>query len=62
MDINTIVDLIGNLGFPIIMCGALCYYIYKQSSANNKAIEQLEDVVTELKSAIQQLISKLEDK
>lgn len=40
MDINTIVGLIGTLGFPIVACGVMAYFIfkiYKNTTAENAA-------------------------
>lgn len=30
MDANTIIQIISSLGFPIVMCGALFWYMVKQ--------------------------------
>ena len=51
---NEIIGAISTVGFPIVMCGVLCYYIFKTQTAlisainNNsleiaKLIERMED-------------------
>lgn len=51
---NELVRAISTVGFPIVMCGVLCYYIFKTQTAlisainNNsleiaKLIERMED-------------------
>lgn len=51
---NELVGVISTVGFPIVMCGVLCYYIFKTQTAlilainNNsleiaKLIERMED-------------------
>lgn len=63
MDIQTVVDLISNLGFPVAMCGALFYYMIKQNEKHEKEVEKLSDtlnantqVLTELTILIKTLI------
>lgn len=54
MSFDQIVQLIGSVGFPIVMCFALCYYIYKSNSEMTKAINDLQD-------AIQTLVQKMDN-
>lgn len=55
MNYEQIVSLIGSVGFPILMCGALCWYVYKVNSEMQKSLDNLED-------AIQRLIDKIDNK
>jgi len=41
MDAKTIIELITTVGFPIVMCGALCYYIVKQNEKNRDETDKL---------------------
>jgi hypothetical protein len=40
MDTNTIIQIISSLGFPIVMCGALFWFLVKQ-------LEHLKDTINE---------------
>lgn len=63
MDIQTVTDLISNLGFPVAMCGVLFYYMIKQNEKHEKEVEKLSEtlnantqVLTELTTLIKTLI------
>ena len=43
-DMNEILNAVSVVGFPIVMCGVLCYYIFKTQTAlitaiNNNSLE-----------------------
>lgn len=51
MDAQTIGSLIASLGFPIVACGAMAFFIVKRSEANDQKLETLrkeqrEDLMT----------------
>ena len=51
MDAQTIGSLIASLGFPIVACGAMAFFIVKRSEANDAKLEALrkeqrEDILT----------------
>lgn len=57
--VNTLAQLISSVGFPIVMCGVLFWYMTKQderqSEQNNRMMESLNNlsiVITELKQKI----------
>lgn len=63
MTANDIVNLISTVGFPIVMCGVLLYYIMTIDKKNNDTIKGLSDtisqnskVLTELTTLIKTLI------
>ena len=44
IDMNEILNAVSVVGFPIVMCGVLCYYIFKTQTAlitaiNNNSLE-----------------------
>lgn len=41
MDVNVLGSLVASLGFPIVMCGAMAFFIVKRSQANDEKIETL---------------------
>ena len=59
MDANTIVTLVGTLGFPIVMCGALFWYMIKQNELHSTESREMRDAVNELKIAIVELTDRL---
>lgn len=63
MTANDIVNLISTVGFPIVMCGVLLYYIMTINKKNDDTIKGLSDtinqnskVLTELTTLIKTLI------
>ena len=63
MTANDIVNLISSVGFPIVMCGALIYYIINVNKKNDDTIQGLSDtinqnskVLTELTTLIKTLV------
>lgn len=63
MTANDIVNLISTVGFPIVMCGVLLYYIMTISKKNDDTIQGLSDtinqnskVLTELTTLIKTLV------
>lgn len=63
MEVNDIVTLISNLGFPIVVCIALFYYMNKQNERHNSETDKLSEtvqqntqVLTELCTLIKTLV------
>ena len=46
MDANTIIALIGSVGFPIVACGAMAYYVKYITDKNR---EQLTEIMNQHK-------------
>lgn len=68
MDINTITQFIGTLGFPIAACCVLFWYLQKESENHKQEMNNMRDainantsIIAELKALIQQIASKLHD-
>lgn len=59
MDANSIISLVGTLGFPIIMCGALFWYMIKQNEQHSTESREMRDAINELKLAIVELTDRL---
>lgn len=61
MDANAFTTLVSTLGFPIVCCGALFWYVNKtQKEFTDKmedSIEQLNKSINEMNSTIAQLIT-----
>lgn len=41
MDLSALGSLIASLGFPIVACGAMAFFIVKRSEANDAKLEAL---------------------
>lgn len=59
MDTNAIISLVGTLGFPIVMCGALFWYMIKQNEQHSTESREMRDAINELKLAIVELTDRL---
>lgn len=55
MDANTIIQVISSLGFPIVMCGALFWYMVKQRQAHQAETEHLKDTISENTKVLSEL-------
>ena len=63
MDVNGIISLISNVGFPVAVCVALFYYMEKQNERHQNETDKLNEtvqsntkVLTELCTLIKTLI------
>lgn len=59
MDVTTITQLIGSLGFPIVCCSALFWYMIKEKDAHKAEMEELRKSVEANTLAINNLCSHL---
>ena len=59
MDANAIISIVGTLGFPIVMCGALFWYMIKQNEQHSTESREMRDAINELKLAIVELTDRL---
>lgn len=61
MDISQLGALISQYGFPIVACGALFWYIVKESRENRKVTEELRDIVKANTEAMKELIELVKE-
>lgn len=59
MDVGTVTQLVGSLGFPIVCCGALFWYLVKEKDAHKEEIEELRKSVEANTTAINLLCQHL---
>lgn len=57
-----ITQLIGTLGFPIVMCGILCWYIYKKQGESDDKIDMMTQALNKNTTVIDKLIDRLDGK
>ena len=54
------VSAISSVGFPIVMCGALFWYIQKENSCNRDKIDKLADVLSANTTVIAKLLERMD--
>ena len=59
MDVNMVMQLVGSLGFPIVCCGALFWYLVKEKDAHKEEIRELRKSVEANTTAINTLCQHL---
>lgn len=59
MNVTTVTQLIGSLGFPIVCCGALFCYLVKEKDAHKAEMEELRKSVEANTLAINSLCAHL---
>ena len=55
MDANTIIQIVSSLGFPIVMCGALFWYMVKQREVHKEETDHLKDTINENTKVLSEL-------
>ena len=61
MNVNDILTIISNVGFPISVCLILFFYIYKKQEKTDNTIAKLTETINNNTAVIQHLIDKLGD-
>lgn len=59
MDVNMVTQIIGTLGFPIVCCGVLFWYLVKEKDAHKEEIEELRKSIEANTTAINSLCQHL---
>ena len=54
-----VVTAISTVGFPIVMCILIFYYMEKEAESHKQEVDGLKDVLTDLKISITQLTDKI---
>lgn len=57
--VQEIVTAISTVGFPIVMCGALFWYMIKQNEMHQAENREMKDAINALKIAIVQLTERI---
>lgn len=59
MDMQAIISAVGSLGFPIVMCGVLLYYLNLERESHKEEMNSMRDaldrntsIMTELKEML----------
>lgn len=59
MDVTMLTQLVGSLGFPIVCCAALFWYLVKEKDAHKEEMEELRKSVEANTTAINLLCQHL---
>lgn len=59
MDMNSVIEFINTLGFPIAVCGALFWYLIKQNEAHREETEKLRQALENNTLIITKLYERL---
>lgn len=60
MDANTIIQIVGSLGFPIVMCGALFWRQVKSDEQHKEEMDKLSEALNNNTQAIIKLSDNLD--
>jgi hypothetical protein len=61
MDINTVTTAISTLGFPIVMCGAMFWYMLKEKDSHKEEMNSVTEALNNNTLILQKLCDKLGD-
>ena len=59
MDANTIIQLVGSLGFPVVMCGALFWRMVKSDEQHKAEMDKLSEALNNNTIALTKLSDNL---
>ena len=59
MDIPTLTTLIGSLGFPIVCCAALFWYMTKNMEQHKEEMNKMSEAINNNTNVMNQLIAEL---
>lgn len=61
MTVQDIINLISSVGFPIVMCSALFYYMVKQQQSHSEEMEKLRGTVEENTKVLTELTTLIKE-
>ena len=61
MDWNVLMQVVSTLGFPIVCCGFLGWYIVRTTDAHKVESDKMTEAIHNNTMVIQKLVDKLED-
>lgn len=60
MTVNDVISLIQSVGFPVVMCGALFWYMINQTKEHAAESKEMRDAINALNVAITKLADRLD--
>ena len=61
MDVSTVSQVIGSLGFPIAACAAIGWYFVKYQTQNNETLSKMSDALNNNTIALTKLTEKIDN-
>lgn len=59
MDVNAVTTAISTLGFPIVMCGAMFWYMLKEKDTHKEEMNSVTEALNNNTLILQKLCDKL---
>lgn len=60
MDVNTLIQLVGSLGFPIVACGALFWRMVKSDEQHKEEMNKMSEALNNNTAALLKLTEKID--
>lgn len=60
MDVNAVTTAISTLGFPIVMCGAMFWYMLKEKDSHKEEMNSVTEALNNNTLILQKLCDRLE--
>lgn len=60
MDLNAVTTVISTLGFPIVMCGAMFWYMMKEKDSHKEEMNSVTEALNNNTLILQKLCDKLD--
>lgn len=60
MDVNSLIQLVGSLGFPIVACGALFWRMVKSDEQHKEEMNKMSEALNNNTSALLKLTERLD--
>ena len=61
-DINVIIQAVSTVGFPIVMCGIMFWFLNKEQENHKAEMVELKDVIADNNQVLAALKQLIEDK
>lgn len=58
-NIDIVLNAITTVGFPIVMCGILLWYIYKSQKAHKEEVTHLTDAIQNNTVVMEKILTKI---
>ena len=60
MNVNSLIQLVGSLGFPIVACGALFWHMIKSDEQHKEEMNKMSEALNNNTSALLKLTERLD--
>lgn len=59
MDFNSLIQAISSVGFPIVMCGVMFYYLQKNDENHETQVAQMRDAINNNTIMMNKVLDKI---